>query len=1021
MRRFEPTPEQLAVIEHRGSHALVFAGPGTGKTETLARRFASLVVDDRIDPSSILVLTFSRRAAEQMLERIVQRLRERSGKELAVSELFVRTFHGFCARLLDGDGPRFRERNLLTPVKERLLWRRVATRVPLSSFEPEVSTSPAFAADALNLIAQLKGQGLGSEDLAAADEPRLGDLAALYRELDADRTRLQLSDFRDLVKDALAALDRPDSPASRWLRARGGFRHILVDEFQDSDKLQLRLLAQLAGEDRRRPDPVPEICFVGDFNQSIYRFRGAAPENIAEVREAFACRELELHTNRRSAQAVLDVANATPNLKAESLTNAEDRALAGSVRLVRPPTPTQEVETVCDVVGDRLSAGTPPREIAVLLRVAEPYQSLIIAGLDARGIPVAARPSAGFLEDPAVGAVLTAIRLTGALDDENLWTRLLTNPLIGFGAVSVRVAFDRARRAKITNAFVALADAPPVGRILFADFLKRWRRVENAAQTANAAALVALIAREFDLLRPVLERSTPPGWDARSSPARLGALLEAARDLQAVSRALGDGRVAPAGFVDNIEEIAGLLADPTEAPAADSEGVRVMSIHAAKGLEFDIVILPRAIDGVMPQRGRGHALLSAAALRALRRRSTTMFADPQEAFLEECSLWYVALTRARREVLIMAAQADDDDIELPLSRFAHGIEVMPGAALCLNVSAQSDAVGVRPLRTPSPVAQDRSPITHLVHHLSPSSVETYLACPRRFFYKEVLRLAPEGDEEGALLGDLLHRALAAFHDEERDFADTTDLEVKTFRWREALRAHVDSAAPVVAARQGIPATSSFMRYEIALAHRYLNNYAERLAVETRSAPFQVLACEQTFQAQIDGVALSGRADRVDRLVAGGLAIRDYKSGKSKPKSATAIRTALERVAAGELLAGDAPDGLSLQTLLYVPGAQALFGEHVARLEYIYLRGKGDGSSIETDTVTIVDGVAPADTKADAYLTRSEVERAQSEIAAAVAHALADGRLSAFATALSEDTCRYCDFVRACPGARTVTP
>src|SRR5579864_6843728 len=96
MKQFDPTPEQRTVIEHRGSHSLVFAGPGTGKTETLARRFASLAVDDGIDPSAILVLTFSRRAAAQMRERILLRLRERNnGRELAVSELFVKTFHSF--------------------------------------------------------------------------------------------------------------------------------------------------------------------------------------------------------------------------------------------------------------------------------------------------------------------------------------------------------------------------------------------------------------------------------------------------------------------------------------------------------------------------------------------------------------------------------------------------------------------------------------------------------------------------------------------------------------------------------------------------------------------------------------------------------------------------------------------------------------------------------------------------------------------------------------------------------------
>src|ERR1700730_4622544 len=113
MKSFDPTDEQRKVIEHRGTHMLVFAGPGTGKTETLARRFASIVYDDGIAAGSILVLTFSRRAADAMRERIVLRMRQRSGKGIAVPELHVYTFHGFCRRMLDGGRPRGARNDLL--------------------------------------------------------------------------------------------------------------------------------------------------------------------------------------------------------------------------------------------------------------------------------------------------------------------------------------------------------------------------------------------------------------------------------------------------------------------------------------------------------------------------------------------------------------------------------------------------------------------------------------------------------------------------------------------------------------------------------------------------------------------------------------------------------------------------------------------------------------------------------------------------------------------------------------------
>src|SRR5579864_843606 len=131
MDPFPPTEQQKAVIAHRDGNLLVFAGPGTGKTETLARRFASLVADG-IKPSQILMLTFSRRAADEMRDRVILRLRQLRATPLAVPELFVKTFHSFCGRLLEGDNARVAECNLLTPVKERLLWRKVMRSGSLS-------------------------------------------------------------------------------------------------------------------------------------------------------------------------------------------------------------------------------------------------------------------------------------------------------------------------------------------------------------------------------------------------------------------------------------------------------------------------------------------------------------------------------------------------------------------------------------------------------------------------------------------------------------------------------------------------------------------------------------------------------------------------------------------------------------------------------------------------------------------------------------------------------------------------
>jgi RecB family exonuclease len=315
--------------------------------------------------------------------------------------------------------------------------------------------------------------------------------------------------------------------------------------------------------------------------------------------------------------------------------------------------------------------------------------------------------------------------------------------------------------------------------------------------------------------------------------------------------------------------------------------------------------------------------------------------------------------------------------------------------------------------------QPRRSLTHLVDHLSPSTIETYLTCPRRFFYGRVLALAAEIDEEVPLLGNVIHRVLAEFHEVERDFTNSADLEAKSERWRMALLPLLGPAAEPIARRAGRSIDSNFMRYQLAIARTYLIRYVDLLVREVAIDPFTVLACELSLDTEIGGVRVRGRADRVDRLTAGGLVIRDYKSGATRPKTATAVRTALERLDKGEPLAGNAPKGLNLQTLLYVPGVEAMYGEPIVRVEYLYFRGKrGEGKQIEADTLEIVDDGARVDSSS---LTRAEVARVQVDLAASIARSLADGSVSAFSTALDVETCRFCDFTHACPGALTVAP
>lgn len=1002
MDPFPPTEQQKAVIAHRDGNLLVFAGPGTGKTETLARRFASLVADG-IKPSQILMLTFSRRAADEMRDRVLLRLRQLHASPLAVPELFVKTFHSFCGRLLDGDNTRVAERDLLTPVKERLLWRKVmrAGLLTLSSFDEAVIESSQFATDCLNVIGHLKGQGVDAGRLAALarGDQRLTDVAAIFAALEVERSSASLRDFRDLVNDAVVALGDTNSAAMRWLQ-QADFRHVLVDEFQDSDLMQLRLLEVM----RDVITPSPVFCFVGDVNQSIYRFRGASPQNVEAARSAFACQILPLHLNRRSAQAVLDVANADASLDAESLTEAADADKRGSVRLSRPRTTDEEVRLIRDEIVAKVACGVAPRAIAVLLRQTRPYQELIIDALGDAGVPVAALPAAGFHDDSLVAAILTALRLLAQPHDEVLWRRLLANPIVGFRPIDVRFAFDAARRGAITDPRAALRINPPGGARPIASFLSGWKRCEDAHAKSTPADLVATIVYELDLLRPVREPFPVNGFDLTASPLRLDALLQAAEAYADMTE-----------FIDRLDETIGLLADATQPPPSVTSGVRVMSIHAAKGLEFEFVVIPQLIDGILPAAERPNRLLSDDSLRTLRRAGVSVSPSSDEARREEHSLWYVALTRAKTDVLATAALVDDEGVDQQLSPLAAPIahrttdasiaaDTSPAAATTVEVQATAPRIDGSP---------GTMPIVLPLDTLSPTGISTFITCPRRFFYRDVLHLA-ERDEDATQYGRVLHEVLRRFHEIETDFQRISDAHAAVAAYRHTLH---ELIAEETGAKSAQGALGPLARFEREDLERRLDQYAQHLVDEALAEPFSVLACERKVVSSFGDLTVRGKADRIDRMARGGLVVRDYKSGRRHAVLAFALAKVFDRLDEGGNIFGDAPEGLNLQTILYVPGVEADFGEPVRRLDYLYFRGKNtdEGDLLVDSTFVATSGESDGRT-----LTRDAIARVGRDIASRIITLCREGAMLHFPTAHDERTCTYCSFTRICPGAGALT-
>ncbi|MBV8339582.1 MAG: ATP-dependent helicase, partial [Candidatus Eremiobacteraeota bacterium] len=734
--------------------------------------------------------------------------------------------------------------------------------------------------------------------------------------------------------------------------------------------------------------------------------RGASPDNVERARHAFACKTLPLHDNRRSAQAVLDVANADSALAKDSLTAAADPTKHGSVRLERPRTTDDEVRAIRDAIADRVARGTPPRAIAVLLRATHPYQELITDALTDAGIPVAAQPTAGFHEDALIDAVLTALRLLAAPQDETWWRRLLQNPIVGFRPIDVRAAFDEGARKHVTDPQAMLRAYEPRGVRPMREFLGAWHRCRRAFGKATPLELVQTIVYELDLLRAVREPRGITGVDPVVSPLRLDALLAAAAD-HSVAR---DAPTAMQAFLEHLDETVALLANDRQPPPSATDGVRVMSIHAAKGLEFDFVVIPQLLDGSLPAAPRDNGLVPEHSRRRLAQSSISVLLPDEQARQEEHSLWYVALTRARFDVLATAARLDDEGVELTLSPFAQAIpEVTPASAADSDMSLQLE-LGVQQGATNGEANADASspadlPIRLELQTLSATGINNFLSCPRRFFYQKVVGLDAR-DEESTRLGTLLHAILRRFHETETNFTDIGDRDAALQRYRALLRVLIAEET----ANSGMEHSSPLARFEREDLERKLDGYATHLIKEAAHQPFTVVARELPVDTSIDGGRLVGKVDRVDRLAHGGLRIVDYKSGRKKKLLASGLRGALDRLGSPADVFSGAFEDLSLQTVLYVRGVEDHFGDQVAQLEYLYFRGEDVG-----DTTLFIDATRVSNGDNGDGLSRDDIDRVGREITARIFEICRSGELTRFPTAHDESTCRFCAFTAICPG------
>jgi len=602
-------PAQHEAVLHTDGPLLVLAGAGSGKTRVIAHRIAYLVARG-VDPRRILAVTFTNKAAGEMARRVASLLEEWSGRRPLVA-----TFHATCVRILRAEihhlgYPRgfviYDEDDRLSLVREL---------IRAEGFDERLLPAAVVVAR----VSRAKNQLRGAEEFqTAARSPRDEQIGRVFERYEGRLRAAAALDFDDLLGWTVRLWqEHPEV----LLYYRGLWRHVLVDEYQDTNLAQYRLLRLLTDAHRN-------LCVVGDPDQSIYAFRGAELRNILDFERDFPdCRVVRLEQNYRSTGQILEIAGAViaHNRARKPKVLWTDNARGGRAHLYGAWDETAEAAWVARTIADLAGQGVPLDGVAVFYRTNA--QSRVLEDAFRRlGLAYRVVGSVRFYERKEVKDALAYLRLALNPDDDVAFLRAVAAPPRGIGkATLARLAEAGGPSGRSLLASAATADAESVGPRA-ARALREFAalQLELAAMAAAPRPLAARIGDLIDAtgLRAALRREGTSEAEGRIE--NLDQLVAAAGEFEA-----GEGTDELAAFLDSVALVSDLdeLAEPRAA-------VTLMTLHAAKGLEFPVVFLTGLEEGVFP-----HA-------RAL---------GDADGLEEERRLAYVGLTRAKEQVFLSYA------------------------------------------------------------------------------------------------------------------------------------------------------------------------------------------------------------------------------------------------------------------------------------------------------------------------------------------------------------------------------
>jgi len=606
MKSMALNPQQQAAVDYIDGPALVLAGAGSGKTAVITRKIAHLILDRGYLPEKIAAITFTNKAAREMKTRVSKLLPGNEAKGLKVC-----TFHALGLRILKQDCQRLGYRSGFSIFDMQDINALLRELLPQGS-KPDVIASVS------GQISRWKSSGLSPDEVYQQGESAAMNLAAeVYLEYQQKLQGFNAFDFDDLIMLPLKLLQQHPECRENW---QNQLRYILVDEYQDTNSSQYQLLKLLLG-------PRAGLTAVGDDDQSIYGWRGAQPENLSLLGQDFPKLKLiKLEQNYRSVRSVLKAANALISNNPHTYEKAlwSDLGEGDPLRVLVCKNDQEESEkTAAEIIHRRFTLKSDYSDFAVLYR--SNHQSRMIEQtLRSHRIPYILSGGRSFFDRSEIKDLLCYLRLLANPRDDGAFLRVINTPRreIGAGSVEKIARYAAAQNIGLLTAAGHHACQQRLGRssIKVQQFVSWFEHMAAKTTHTSASDLLALVIDEVDYSVWLEQQSK----DAIQAKVR----KQAVEDLQRWLKRLDEDDKQDRSLVETIQQLALMSGDDEE--DAETDAVRLMTLHAAKGLEFPHVFMLGVEEGILPHR-------------------TSLDEGTVE---EERRLMYVGITRAQRSLCL---------------------------------------------------------------------------------------------------------------------------------------------------------------------------------------------------------------------------------------------------------------------------------------------------------------------------------------------------------------------------------